>query len=65
MGASAFLTPAIMNRWDVSVLGAVFYVLILYMGFVGCEAVVYRMVERKDGGKEGEEIIKDQREIGR
>ncbi|KAF7891895.1 hypothetical protein EAF00_008197 [Botryotinia globosa] len=60
-GTSGFLTPAIMNKWDVSVLRAVLYVLILYTMFVGCEALVYWMVERKDVGKEEEETIKDQR----
>ncbi|TGO76263.1 hypothetical protein BELL_0165g00080 [Botrytis elliptica] len=57
-GASGFLTPAIMNKWDVSVLRAVFYVLILYTVFAGCEAVVYWMVEWKDVGKEEEDTDK-------
>ncbi|TGO36691.1 hypothetical protein BHYA_0117g00140 [Botrytis hyacinthi] len=33
--------------------------------FAGCEALVYRMVERKDVGREEEEAIKDERKSER
>lgn len=66
-GASGFLTPAIMNKWDVSVLRAVFYVLVLYTVFAGCEALVYWMlVSWGVMGKEGvgEGMDKDGKEKG-